>query len=144
MEQLYKSYQQMYHDIITDHTDLLSDCAVVVSPEIVKNALQYFDAAVFPLVYPAKSYAVAIIYATLIEKEYGINFYDTLNDPDLFLGQDEHFVTYDEDPKSYDAILEGLKSKTAWLTTGWAPKTVEYFELECTPKGIELHCEGKL
>lgn len=133
----YKLYQRLYQDLVKDHSDDFSKMDWVTSPELVDNALSYFRKAEFPIIYPAKSYAVAIIYAKMIEQYYGIALRDSLNDTDLFLGHDEFFVPYNQDPETYEAILERLKGIPDWLQSGWAPKTVEYFYLECTAEGLE-------
>jgi hypothetical protein len=133
----HKQYQQLYQQLVTEHTDDFSKMEYVVAPEIVQNALYYFKGQNFPLIYPAKSYAVAVIYAYLLFKEYGIPIRDSLSDKDLFLGQDEYFVPYHEDVASYEAILKELNYTHNWITLGWAPKTAEYFRLECTAAGIQ-------
>lgn len=133
----HKQYQQLYHQLVTEHTDDFSLMEYVEAPEIVQNALYYFKGQNFPLIYPAKSYAVAVIYAYLLFKEYGIPIRESLADEDLFLGQDQYFVPYLKDVKSYEEILAALDHMPNWITMGWAPKTAEYFRLECTAKGIE-------
>lgn len=135
-DKIYKLYQKLYNDMVSDHTDDFSLMTFVEDSEIVNNALSYFKEATFPLIYPSKSYSVAIIYATLIEQVYGYPILETLNDPDLFLGQDEFFVPYSEDPTNYDAIIERLKSIDNWIEKGWSPQTVKYFYMECTEEGI--------
>lgn len=133
----HKLYQKLYKELVTEHLDDFSKVEWVESPELVNNAIAYFQADVFPLVYPAKSYSVAIIYATLLEKEYGIPLRESLNDKDLFLGDDDFFVTYDTDPETYEAILSKLSDIPNWIQSGWAPKTANYFYLECTVEGLE-------
>ena len=136
-ERIYKQYQELYASLVMEHEDAFCKMPWEESSEIVQPALDYFKEQKFPLIYPAKSYAVAIIYATLIEKEYGFPLRETLNDPDLFLGQDDFFVTYDQDPFNYEAILAGLEEIPNWLESGWAPQTAKYFYAECTAEGID-------
>lgn len=133
----HKQYQKLYQQLVTEHTDDFSLMEFVVAPEIVQNALHYFKGQTFPLIYPAKSYAVAVIYAYLLFREYGIPIRDSLMDEDLFLGQDEYFVPYYQDPASYEEILKVLDYTPDWINKGWAPKTAEYFRLECTAAGIQ-------
>jgi len=133
----YKLYQKLYHELVREHTDDFENMEWVEAPELVQNALGYFRRAEFPLVYPAKSYAVAIIYATLLEKEYQIPLRESLDDPDLFLGHDDFFTVYSEDPDTYEAILSELTKIHNWIESGWAPKSAEYFYLECTAEGLE-------
>lgn len=134
---IYKDYQQLYQEMVKDHADDFSKMEIVEHPELVENALKYFESATFPLIYPAKSYAVAIIYATMLHRHYWFDIRETLNDPDLFLGHDQHFVPYSQDPETYEAILARLALIPNWLELGWAPQTVKYFYLECTEAGLE-------
>ena len=46
------------------------------------------------LIYPVKSYAVAIIYSLLLEKEYKIGFWDSIANPLLLSANDRFFVPY--------------------------------------------------
>lgn len=132
----YKDYQRLYNELVQEHPDDFGNFEYIEEEEIVQNALKYFDSATFPLIYPAKSYAVALIYAFKIKEVYGVPVLETLNDPDLFLGQDPYFVPYSCDPESYQGIIAALQDRPGWLGQGWAPKSVEYFNLECTEEGI--------
>lgn len=133
----YKDYQLLYQQLVQDNPDDFSKMEIVEEEELVQNALKYFDAAVFPLIYPAKSYAVAIIYAYKIKEVYGVPILTTLDDPDLFLGQDPYFVPYSSDTGTYIDILAHLQDRPNFLEEGWAPQTVKYFEAECTEEGLE-------
>lgn len=135
-DRIYKDYQRLYESLVSDHPDDFANMEIVESPELVENALHYFREATFPLIYPAKSYAVAIIYATKLHEVYGHDVRETLDDADLFLGHDHYFVPYSQDPATYDAILARLDHFPNWLESGWAPQTVRYFYLECTEEGI--------
>jgi len=132
----------LYNQLVTDHTDAFSKMPHIVSEELVDNALRYFESKTFPLIYPAKAYSVAIIYATLIEKVYGFPVRESLDDPDLFLGQDPYFKRYSEDPDTYEQILTKLEGMANWIESGWSPQTVEYFYAECTEEGIERVTEA--
>lgn len=136
-EPVYKQFQRLYEELVTEHEDDFKHMEIVESDELVENALDYFRKATFPLVYPAKSYAVAIIYATLIEQWYNIPLRQTLDDRDLFLGHDQYFVPYSEDPLTYEDILVHLADMPLWIQGGWAPKTAEYCRLECTEAGLD-------
>ena len=138
----WKIYQQLYNSLITEHSDASDLQPTVISDELVENALSYVMRKDEAAIYPAKSYIVAIIYATKLSEVYGEDFYEVLNDPDLFCGQDLYFKTYDEDPDTYDQIIERLKSIDGWLSGGWAPFTVNYFYLECTEEGVNRANDG--
>lgn len=133
----YKEYQQLYDALVTEHPDDFANMEIVIEDELVNNALHYFKEATFPLIYPAKSYAVAIIYATKLNELYDIPVIDVLDDSDLFLGQDPYFIPYSEDPETYDAIMTALEDMPDWMSSGWAPQSVEYCLLECTAAGID-------
>lgn len=133
----YKECQRIYNNLVKDHPDDFKNMEFVEKEELVENALHYFKEATFPLIYPAKSYAVAIIYAYKLNEIYGIDKYLVLNDPDLFLGQDPYFVPYSDNPKVYDEIMTRLEDMPNWIESGWAPQTVEYCLLECTEEGID-------
>ncbi len=133
----WKHWQQLYNGMVTEHTDDRSLHKREVRPFDVEDALNYVREKSDVGIYPAKSYMVAIIYAVKINEVYGDNIIQTLNDPDLLNGQDDFFVPFSEDPENYMAILNRLPYMGNWLEGGWAPKTVEYFIAECTPKGYE-------
>lgn len=133
----WKHWQRLYNSVVTDHSDAADKHKRVMKEELVDNALFYIREQADYGIYPAKSYMVAIIYATMLEKVYNEDFYEVLGDENLLWGQDEFFVPYHDDPETYDAILKRLEEYPNWLEMGWAPKTVEYFMLECTAQGFD-------
>lgn len=133
----WKMCQQIYNSLVQEHTDAEHLHKRVYSDEIVEHALDYVRHRHPYGVYPAKSYIIAIIYAHLLKETYQEDFYEVLNDPDLLYGQDTHFVPYSEDPETYDAIIDRLRTMPNWIAGGWAPFTVDYFHKECTEAGIE-------
>lgn len=133
----WKICQEMYHRLVQDHTDAGHKHKRVINDEKVDNAMFYITQKADYGIYPAKSRMVAIIYATMINQVYGDDFYATLDDPDLLYGQDDFFVPYSEDRKTYDAIIDILRGFPNWMEGGWAPMTVGYFHMECTVAGIE-------
>ncbi len=141
-DHFYKDYQKLYHDVVTDHEDAFSKMDFIIDEELVQNALKYFDSATFPLIYPAKSYAVAVIYAYKLKEVYGVPVLTSLDDPDLFLGQDDYFVPYSQDKETYTDIIAHLQDRPNFLNEGWAPQTVKYFEAECTEEGLNRVMEN--
>ena len=133
----WKLNQQLYHQLVTEHEDAMENFNIRLDTEVVENALRYFKEQSDVAVYPSKSYAIGIIYATFLSEWFGVDFYDVLDDPDLFLGMDEYFKPYRDDKTTYDKIIEGLKSIPDWRDGGWAPKSFRYCYLECTEDGIE-------
>lgn len=78
------------------------------------------------LIYPAKSYFVAIVYAKCLEKYFGGNFFEFLNDPEL-LPDDTYFKVYSQDKSTYDNIINRIGD--IWQYPSIC-KTVNYFKKE--------------
>ena len=93
--------------------------------DLVKLIIKFFNTESL-LIYPAKSYFVAIVYAKCIEKYFHINFYDALNDEEL-LPDDKYFKTYNESKDIYDKVLESIGDIYQY---GSIDKTVKYFKQE--------------
>ena len=93
--------------------------------DLIKLIIKFFNTESL-LIYPAKSYFVAIVYAKCIEKYFHINFYDALNDEEL-LPDDKYFKTYDESKDIYDKVLESIDDIYQYDSID---KTVKYFKQE--------------
>ena len=93
--------------------------------DLIKLIIKFFNTESL-LIYPAKSYFVAIVYAKCIEKYFHINFYDALNDEEL-LPDDKYFKTYDESKDIYDKVLESIDNIYKYDSID---KTVKYFKQE--------------
>ena len=93
--------------------------------DLVKLIIKFFNTESL-LIYPAKSYFVAIVYAKCIEKYFHINFYDALNDEEL-LPDDKYFKTYNESKDIYDKVLESTGDIYQYDSID---KTVKYFKQE--------------
>lgn len=78
------------------------------------------------LVFPAKSYFVAIVYAKCLEKYFNEPFYESLNDIEL-LPDDKYFVLYEDDKQTYDNILKRINNIWEYKSI---IKTVNYFKKE--------------
>lgn len=78
------------------------------------------------LIYPAKSYFVAIVYAKCLEKYFGGSFFEYLNDPEL-LPDDTYFKIYSQDKSTYDNIINRIGD--IWQYSSIC-KTVNYFKKE--------------
>ena len=78
------------------------------------------------LIYPAKSYFVAIIYAKAIEKYFHKNFYLTLDDNRL-LPDDFYFKTYTESKEIYDSVLDKIDNVWQYPSIN---ATLKYFYQE--------------
>lgn len=93
--------------------------------DLIKLIIKFFNTKSL-LIYPAKSYFVAIVYAKCIEKYFHINFYDALNDKEL-LPDDKYFKTYNESKDIYDKVLESIDNIYKYDSID---KTVKYFKQE--------------
>lgn len=78
------------------------------------------------LIYPAKSYFVAIVYAKCLEKYFGGSFFEYLNDPEL-LPDDTYFKIYSQNKSTYDNIINRIGN--IWQYPSIC-KTVNYFKKE--------------
>lgn len=78
------------------------------------------------LIYPAKSYFVAIVYAKCLEKYFGGSFFEYLNDPEL-LPDDTYFKIYSQNKSTYDNIINRIGD--IWQYPSIC-KTVNYFKKE--------------
>ena len=85
------------------------------------------------LIYPAKSYFVAIVYAKLLEKYFEADFYECLNDSEL-LPDDSFFVPYDNSRNVYDAAIKRIGNPLDYAA---ADKTKEYFYQEYLVHGTD-------
>ena len=79
------------------------------------------------LIYPAKSYFVAIVYAKMLEKHFGIDFLKALDEGDLLL-DDDWFKPYHESKEIYDTILDRLPGNILDMPS--TEKTKAYFREE--------------
>ena len=79
--------------------------------DLVCDIVDYFSKPVEGLHYPSKAYAVAIIYARLLESYFGHEFWQSLADPELFCGSAPFFLPYShskEVARVYNLALEEL------------------------------------
>lgn len=136
----WKVRQQLTHRL-HEHDDLIEDTDVRVwnkddfrPIDFAHDVFGYFvQEGDGTLHYPQKSYAVAIIYAKLLEKHFGENFIAVLNDPELLLS-DKFFMPYSEDPETYDSVISMLTYWNNWdfesNPISSVQATVRYFKKE--------------
>ena len=123
----WKARQAAFHAVTEDFKDDLNDVDVVISDDIVADAVMHFEEKVDEWIYPAKSYVVAICYAKWLEQDFGEDFYEVLDDPDLLYGNDPYFVPYSNDEGTYNAILEEIYFDE---NAGMVPDIHEYYKEE--------------
>ncbi len=105
----WKIRQEMYHRLNTEFSDDLNDFEINYNEDtIIEDCITYMTrpSSETGWMYPAKSYLVAMAYASWIAEDFNEDYYELLNDPDLLYGNDPHFKTYDEDKEAYDKLIE--------------------------------------
>lgn len=117
----------VYHRLQQEYTDDLNTKNVEIVDDKVGVALRYFKESDIGWLYPGKSYTVGILYAKWISEDFGEDFYEVLDDPDLLFGNDPYFVPYSKDKETYDKILENLVIDE---TQGTIPDIRNYYEDE--------------
>ena len=106
MEKEWKVNQEIYHRLNKEHSDSLYGFDILMSDDIVNDAVEYFNNPDMGFVYPAKSYVVAICYAHWLSKDFKEDFYELLDDKDLLYNNDPYFKRYSEDKDTYNKIIE--------------------------------------
>lgn len=109
----FKIRQILYNRLHT-HDDLISGIPHKIETDretVIQRAIEYFTKNSVDISFPAKSYAVALIYAHLLEKHFAKPFFESLSDADLFCGNDLYFKPYTEDADIYDEILKAVPIK---------------------------------
>lgn len=96
------------------------------SPEDLIQRIIHFFYTESELIYPAKSYFVAIIYAKALEKYFHEDFYKMLDYENL-LPDDEYFIPYRKNPYVYDGVLIKIRDPLYYPST---KKTMKYFKEE--------------
>lgn len=94
---------------------------------ISETVIQFFKFG-SQLIYPAKSYFVAIVYAKCMQVFFKKEFYQMLNDEEL-LPDDKYFQPYLKSKSIYDAVLNEIDIDSI-LNSKHTEKTVKYFKRE--------------
>lgn len=137
----HKINQHIYHHLscIEDYLDNLNYIETDIhDPELYYDICNYFcNADVNVLKFPAKSFAVAVIYSKLLEKYFNENFMISLSDTDLFSGNDKFFTPYGQNDRVcqiYDDVILFISANNLWdfesSTIINVLKTVEFFKKE--------------
>jgi hypothetical protein len=125
--QEWKIKQEIYHRLNNEYRDDLNNVDIVISNEY-NNIIRHFHEKVDQWIYPAKSYFVAVCYASWIAEDYNEDLIELLRDPMLLAGNDPYFKTYDEDPETYDKILRDIELPLKM--NGMVPDVKEYCDEE--------------
>lgn len=139
-------HHRIFHQIFKD-TDMGDDLSKEIIIEEytdeskIKRALEYPVIQTKELYYPGKSYAVAITFAHLLNKEFDEEFYESLDDGLLLYENDPYFVRYSDDKYVYDQIIKKFPFhviETRDCSNNYK-KTIEYFYKE-----MLLHDDTKM
>ena len=118
----YLEKQREIADLLNDYDDTNLIYMEDYDTDIADMVISFFNTE-SRLIYPAKSYFVAIVYAACINKLYGKDIKRSLDWPKL-LNRDIHFKRYSEDPNMYDKILDSIDDP---LSYNASKKTINYF-----------------
>lgn len=135
-------YRRKLSYLINDFNDTGLDYTVkkYSSDEELVNEIVDFFISGSRLIYPAKSYFVAIVYAKLLECYFNENFYDCLDDEGL-LPDDSFFVPYNRNRNVYNAVLSKIGDPLEYKA---AEKTKEYFYQEFLLYGTDNKDNGSV
>lgn len=135
-------YRRKLSYLINDFNDTGLDYTVKKygSDEELVNEIVDFFISGSKLIYPAKSYFVAIVYAKLLEEHFDENFYDCLSDKEL-LPDDYFFVPYNRNRNVYNAVLSKIGDPLGYKA---AEKTKEYFYQEFLLDGTDNKDNGSV
>lgn len=144
----YHMLQQAYH-AHSDITDYLDDIAEhtpiryvhMVDDELVCDVVDYLTNECSDLTYPTKSFAVAIVYSTMIELYFGVPKLEALRDAQLLFNNDPCYTPYDDCRDLYDRIFHELSFDNIDVITSMLPQLVStrsYFKSEFMI-GSDLH-----
>ena len=135
-------YRRKLSYLINDFNDTGLDYTVKkygLDEELVNEIVDFFISG-SKLIYPAKSYFVAIVYAKLLEEHFDENFYDCLSDKELLL-DDYFFVPYNRNRNVYNAVLSKIGDPLEYKA---AEKTKEYFYQEFLLDGTDNKDNGSV
>jgi hypothetical protein len=109
--------------------------------QIVEYAIKHWNERVDKFIYPAKSYCVAVCYAKWIERDYGDNFWDLLNDPALLYSNDPYFEIYNDKKQIYNPIISAFPEDE---TQGMIPDIRDWYTKEIRyDTGVSINSKYK-
>jgi len=123
----WKIRQEIYHRLNHNFDDDLNDKNIVITKNVVEDAVKYFKEKDIGWIYPSKSYMVAICYSKWLSKEFGGEPLDFLCDKELLYLNDPFFVTYIQDKDTYDKILKEINYWNFDESLGMIPDVKKYF-----------------
>ena len=131
----WKIRQEVYHRLNKDLPDMYGPDDIEMMSDtdplsIVAMVSRYMQGYVpEKVIYPAKSYFVALVYARLLRDHFGEDPFELLEDPNLLHGNDPYYETIHTDCGVYFAVINAF----GWdfdLTLGEIPDVQAYFNDE--------------
>lgn len=139
----WKINQKIYHTLNQNFADEYGDedIELMNNPtidEIIQTVKDYISGWVpEKVVYPAKSFFVAIVYARLLRDYFDENPLESLSDQDLLYGNDPYFIPYNAGTES-QLIYDSVINEYTWefdLSKGEIPDVSNYFYEEIIKPG---------
>lgn len=131
---VYKIRKEVYLYTEFDDVNLDHQYIDMSKEDIVMEVLRFFREG-SSLIYPAKSYFVALIYAAAMEKYFKIDFFEALNSSEL-LFDDQYFVPYEKAQEIYDTVIYCIGGRGQILNhIDTIHPTIDYFFQEFNLKG---------
>lgn len=131
----WKLRQWVYHKNITSHEDAVhpraaEELCVVAKEELIDTILIHFTEPIDEVIYPAKSFFVAIMYSFLLGAMFGEDLYVSLSDPDLLFNNDPYFVPFNSQTMDiYQGVLHRLPRQLNYELPQ-IKNVIEYFTKE--------------
>jgi hypothetical protein len=134
----WKVRQEVYHRLNQYYADQYGPDDIemmehVDTNSIIETVAKYLSGWVpEKVVYPAKSYFVALVYSRLLRDHFQEDPFEALSDQDLLYGNDPYFQAYgqtSENDQIYDSIIQAF----GWdfdLSLGEIPDVADYFREE--------------
>jgi hypothetical protein len=126
----WKLNQEIFYRLNHEFDDDLNTKQIVMTDNIVDDAIRYFNEKDIGWIYPAKSYMVAICYARWIAEEFSEDVWFVLDDAELLYNNDPYFKSYSEAKEIYDMILLKINNFDFDVTQGMVPDVYKYFREE--------------
>ena len=129
----HKVRQALYHHLNPNPSDMNLGVPYksMNDRQLAFHVIDYFLNSDHEICYPAKSYAVALIYAHLLEKHFIIPFDTSLRDPELLFHNDPFFVPYTDESYVYNKAISHLQLYDGLqYNLPQVAATVEYFDQE--------------
>lgn len=133
LSDVYKRRKEVYLYTEFDDVNLEYKYIPMDKEDLILQVFEFFKNGSL-LIYPAKSYFVALVYAAAIEKYFHIDFFEALDSKEL-LFDDKYFVPYSKAKDIYNAVIFCMNGHEQILNYVDAiHPTIDYFKEEFSIK----------